>query len=691
MAVEQERGHDEPAHTSDAAALGALRDRVAKLEARLERADATIEQLRDDQRFFERLNEAVPAGLAYLDDRLIYRYCNATNAAFLGRPLAQILGQHLRTVVPENPTLWQTIELVVATGEPYPLQELSIVFAGREREGVHHFLIAFLPDRDASGHVRGVFLIAHDISELVRTREALRFLTDASSALATSLDIDTTLATIVELAVPRLSDMCLLDIVVSGETRVLAAAHDDPRTQALLYEIRERYPFELTGPDANIAWLDRLTGEGPIIQAAPVEAMLPLYARDDAHAELLQQLRTSATMFVPLLARDRLVGVLSLAMGRSGRGFELADLTLAEELARRAALAIDNALLFEQVQTAEASYRGLFDGAADAIIVTAANGQHIEANEAAVELTGYSREELFAMRIGSGALMAEGPEWTQIDAEQLSQNSSWRGEWELRRKDGSSVPVESVVQRVTLPSGSVSIGMLRDISERRQIELMQREFMAMVTHELKGPLTAIRGFSQLMRRQSTYNERGVDAILNQSAQLERLINDMLDATRVDAGQLDLRRADTDLCELVVACAEQAQTATTRHLIRSSVTATPIVGQWDRDRLAQVFGNLLSNAIKYDPDGGDISIAVSDDGDSARVSVQDAGIGIPEEAIPRLFDRFFRVGDTTLASAKGLGLGLFITRSLVEAHGGTIEVSSTPGVGSTFTVLLPKGN
>jgi signal transduction histidine kinase len=209
-----------------------------------------------------------------------------------------------------------------------------------------------------------------------------------------------------------------------------------------------------------------------------------------------------------------------------------------------------------------------------------------------------------------------------------------------------------------------------------------------VTHELKGPLTTIRGFGQIMRRQAEYNERGVDAILSQTAQLERLIDDMLDAVRVEAGRLDLQRVDTDLNALVSACAEQAQARTQQHRILAEIPATPIHGWWDPDRLTQILGNLLSNAIKYDPHGGEVRVIVTDAGDSARISVQDAGIGIPLEAQARLFERFYRAGDSS-ASVKGLGLGLYITRSLVEAHGGTIEVDSTPNAGSTFTVILPR--
>ena len=230
--------------------------------------------------------------------------------------------------------------------------------------------------------------------------------------------------------------------------------------------------------------------------------------------------------------------------------------------------------------------------------------------------------------------------------------------------------------------------MMRDISRRRELERIQREFMAIVTHELKGPLTSIKGYSQIMQRQESYNERAVESILLQTGQIERLVDDMLDAARTDADRLELQRAQVDLVDVARTAVEQARAATAGHTIRVETNLPRLTGDWDRERLVQVFSNLLSNAVKYSPYGGEIVVTVDRVNDAAQVSVIDQGVGIPRDALPRLFERFYRVKDADRVDIKGLGLGLYITRSLIEAHGGQISVTSEPGRGSTFTFTLP---
>jgi signal transduction histidine kinase len=158
---------------------------------------------------------------------------------------------------------------------------------------------------------------------------------------------------------------------------------------------------------------------------------------------------------------------------------------------------------------------------------------------------------------------------------------------------------------------------------------------------------------------------------------------------LDARQLELRRETFDLLELVRESVEGARRITDRHEIHLETQLDSLVGSWDKDRVQQIVDNLLSNAIKYSPDGGPIVVEVSRDNDVARVAVVDSGIGLPPDVLPRLFSRFYRSEIAKESRNPGLGLGLHITRSLVEAHGGSIHASSAgTGKGSTFTVSLP---
>lgn len=283
---------------------------------------------------------------------------------------------------------------------------------------------------------------------------------------------------------------------------------------------------------------------------------------------------------------------------------------------------------------------------------------------------------------------------------QASDNAEWaRIIGELRT--GRSVHLDTVGLRADGRQVDVSVGLtphlgllgelgdialiIRDISERRALERLRHEFLAMASHELRNPVTAIKGHAQLLRRRGSYSERSVGAIIAQADQLQRLIDDLLLASQIEADRLDLHVVETDLVAAAGAAAEDARAE--RPTLRVEAPPAPLVVLADRSRLHQVFANLLTNAIKYSPDGSEVVLRVMRGDGEARVAVADHGAGIPPEALPHLFDRFYRA-EGAAARAQGLGLGLFITRRIVEAHGGSIGVESEVGRGSTFTVILP---
>lgn len=228
---------------------------------------------------------------------------------------------------------------------------------------------------------------------------------------------------------------------------------------------------------------------------------------------------------------------------------------------------------------------------------------------------------------------------------------------------------------------------IEDITERRALEELQRGFIALIVHELRNPVAAIIGYAQLLERLQAYDERAVKIILTQGEQVNRLVTDLLEGSNLDPERLHLQRAPVDLAEAVQAATEQAGLASPSHQFVLHLPEQSLEGSWDAGRLNQVLANLLSNAIKYSAAGSQIDVTVQDLGPMARVSVEDQGAGIPRKALPRLFDRFYRAPDTA-SEVQGLGLGLHVTKLLVEAHGGTITVASVPGQGSTFGFTLP---
>lgn len=240
---------------------------------------------------------------------------------------------------------------------------------------------------------------------------------------------------------------------------------------------------------------------------------------------------------------------------------------------------------------------------------------------------------------------------------------------------------------------------IEDITERKHVErekqqtLAQREeFMAIASHELKTPVTSLKGFAQLLlsRFRKEGDDRAAAFLTKMDAQLDRLTNligELLDVTRIEAGQLPWHNEQFDLDALVREIVEEVGYTSERHQIHLEGAASLLVSG-DRERTGQVLTNLLSNAIKYSPQANTVRVKVVVDENSATVSVQDFGIGLAPEKQPHVFERFFRVSDPEHETYPGLGLGLFISAQIIQRQGGRMWVESQPGVGSTFSFTVP---
>jgi signal transduction histidine kinase len=232
--------------------------------------------------------------------------------------------------------------------------------------------------------------------------------------------------------------------------------------------------------------------------------------------------------------------------------------------------------------------------------------------------------------------------------------------------------------------------------EAREAILAREEFLSIAAHELKTPLTSVKASAQLLRRWSgderidrDRNERLMEQLGSEIGRLETLVSDLLDASRIHQGRLDLRLEPIDLVQLAWTVIERFEHVPERtHAHQIIVEADrAVTGFWDRSRLDQVVTNLVSNALKYSPDGGVIRLRVDHEGDEALLSVADQGIGISEHEQEQLFQPFARA-ESIRGSVSGTGLGLFIAERIIEHHGGTISVTSSPGQGTILAVRIP---
>ncbi|MFK3987585.1 ATP-binding protein [Exiguobacterium mexicanum] len=232
----------------------------------------------------------------------------------------------------------------------------------------------------------------------------------------------------------------------------------------------------------------------------------------------------------------------------------------------------------------------------------------------------------------------------------------------------------------------------RDVTQETEVDRLKTELVSTVSHELRTPLTSIIGFTELLRYRTMPAERTdqyLGMIHQETLRLEDLISNLLDVQRMESGKQTYHSQPESLHDILKETIAVHQGASEHHQLALECD-TNLYVYGDRDRLSQLFTNLLHNAIKYSPDGGKVAVCVTNDkSDVIEISIQDTGIGIPMAALPKLFDKFYRVDNSASRKIGGTGLGLAICKEIAEGHGGSIRVDSSVGHGSTFTIILPK--
>ncbi|HTS82990.1 MAG TPA: ATP-binding protein [Myxococcaceae bacterium] len=427
-----------------------------------------------------------------------------------------------------------------------------------------------IPLLRADGKIREWVGTTIDVTTRHREEEALRILSGGAAELSGTLDYEATLRAVGEMAIPTFADVCIVDLVEDSGSlrRVLVSGNIE---EEALTELRAMAPR--TDADSPVTEALR-TGRSVLRERVPAAVKLEM-AADPERLRLFERLSPTSLVCAPLSARGRTLGVISFLTVRSGRRFDRLDLGLVEELARRAALAMVNAELYQRAEEAS------------------------------------------------------------------------------RAKD---------------------------------------EFLATVSHELRTPLASILGWTRLLRRGGLSPEKQIRALetLERNAKAQtRLVEDLLDVSRIVSGKTRLDLETVDLGRVVEAAVESLRPSAESRGVQLVSSIAPCTLTGDPERLHQILFNLLSNSMKFTPRGGRVSVSLAVCDGAATLTVSDTGQGIRADFLPHVFERF-RQADTTVTRAHGgLGLGLAIVRHLVELHGGTVAASSAgEGHGSTFIVQLP---
>ncbi|HSW03954.1 AAA family ATPase [Aquabacterium sp.] len=420
--------------------------------------------------------------------------------------------------------------------------------------------------------------------------------------------------------------------------------------------------------------------------------------------------RPRSVLCLPLLRGAELVGVLYMEHALVDEAFPPERVQLLATLAAQAAISLETSRLYASLQERQARIRRLVDANIIGIRFAHADGHIFEANDAYLQLLGRTREDLNAGLLNTGTITP--PEYhaaEQRATEQLAADGRYAPyEKEYQRPDGTRVPVLCGGTWLD-PAQRSTVGFVLDLSERRQAETeraarraaelanrAKSEFLANMSHELRTPLNGILGYAQLLQLDGGLNEaqrRGVDIIRQSGDHLLALINDILDLSRIEAGRLELAPAPVQLAPFLRAVCDVVRVKAEQKRLGFNFAAgpgLPAAVVVDERRLRQVLLNLLSNAVKF-TEHGSVTLRVSAQpvrGDQVRLrlNVEDTGVGISADHQQLVYEPFEQVGDTRHRAA-GTGLGLTITRALVQAMGGAIALHSAPGRGCTFSVEL----
>jgi len=536
-------------------------------------ADAADAAILHDERF-QRIVEIAADAIISTDAAGRIVLFNRGAEEIFGYDRSEVLGEELTMLLPERFRPYHAAHVQRFAGSSTDARRMGErrEIAGLRKSGREFPAEASISHMETP-HGMLFNVVLRDITDRKKVEETQRFLADASAVLARSLDYETTLLGLARLALPHLGDWCVIDVLQDdGSLARIQAAHRDPEMDTLIQGLCA-YPPDPARPHPSLTVLE--TGQPELIETVS-DAFIEAIAADDEHLRILRTVGITSLLVVPLVARRRTLGAFALASSDAGRPYTADDRLLADELGRRAALAVDNSRLYRQAREAIAA---------------------------------------------------------------------------------------------------------RD------------EVLSVVSHDLGNPLSAIRVSARVLDRliqdgRAEAAAEQLDGVRTAVTQMERLIRDLLEVRRIEAGRLKLVRRPESVASLVQEAARSLRAVAEDQGVRIECEVDPGAPKTirvDADRIRQIFSNLIGNALKFTPADGRITVGADPAPGGVEFSVQDTGPGMAPGDLEHVFDRFWQARQQ---GSHGIGLGLSIAKGMTEAHGGEVRVESEEGRGSRFCFFLP---
>ncbi len=660
------------------------RFRAALASAGAQLTAATLERHPQARRLAGRLLDDAPLAIVALAADGTVSAWNRRSAETLGRLEREAVGQPLESLLTlaEPDELRTLLERATAqAGEP-----ATAILELREDGGSRFF------EATASATGTGdatVLLMLRDETarvEAAREREAARaelsFLVEAGDALAAPTRIEDAFGVLAQVAVPWFADATIVDLVEEAGLRRVAVAGRDPDLLATLEEVQRRYP---PSPDSPQPAARTLRRAAPLLLQLDKESLRETCV-DEEHYALMLRVAPRSAVVVPLVARGRTLGALTF-IRRSGRDpYDEQGVELARRVGERAAIHLDNVQLLKTAQDRARAARVL-DAIGDGVFLLDREERVLLWNPAAERALGVASAEAVGRRLGDvlsawAALAPAVPVAAVGEAARPETVPVQLGEHELWLS----------IAGIALEEGTVYA--FRDAASEAALERMKSDFVATVSHELRTPLASVYGAALTLERPGIADDVGrrrqlTRLIVEEGERLAQLVDDILLASTLDSGRIDLARELVDVRDVAVRAVEAARAALPdpgRVRFRRSDPARAV---GDAQRIRQVLANLIDNALKYSPPDAPVIVELERRTASIRVWVRDEGIGIPASEQGRIFEKFYRADPDLTRGVGGTGLGLYICRELVRQMHGRIGVESRVGKGSSFFFELPR--
>ncbi len=380
------------------------------------------------------------------------------------------------------------------------------------------------------------------------------------------------------------------------------------------------------------------------------------------------------------------------------------DMQILKSFADQAAIAVHNAQLYERVNRERQRLEAFVRHSADGVMILDPTRKILMFNPALERMTGWRAADAIGCHEEQVIMWSMVTPYSLQDAflegwpysrPEDDAPETFYAEGDIVRLDGLTLSIAITYAPLYALDGRLVniIANVRDITNFRRAQEMQNVFISGISHELKTPVALIKGYAGTLRREdASWDPKvirdGLEVIEDEADRLTKLIEDLLAASKLQAGKMQLDLGDVRLDEVAARAVERFQVQTEKHTFKLSFPLDYPVIQGDEPRLRRVFDNLLSNAVKYSPDGGTIEVGGYASNAAVTVFVRDEGVGISAAEQQHIFERFYRVDGALSRKTQGTGLGLYLTKAIIEAHGGTVRVESSPGAGSTFLFTLP---